>query len=262
MQQFATGAPARLRVEVDAGSVAVVAGDRDDVEVDVQPRDPRSAADVEHAERTTVELADGVVVVLAPHAGFRLGRSPAIDVRVAVPDGSAVDVATASAGIETSGPLGSTRARAASGSIRVDAVDDVDARTASGSVEAGSVAGDARVTTASGSIALGSVGGTARLSTASGSARVDDAGDSVAAKTASGSLRVGAASRGVVRLDAASGSLHVGVRRGTAAFLDVRSLSGNVRTDLDDAGGPAEGEETLEVRARTVSGSVSVMRAD
>ena len=56
--------------------------------------------------------------------------------------------------------------------------------------------------------------------------------------------------------------LSIGIAEGTAAWLDVQSLTGNVQTSLDDAEGPVEGGDTVRVRARTISGDVSITRAN
>ena len=58
-----------------------------------------------------------------------------------------------------------------------------------------------------------------------------------------------------------SGEVEVGVPQGTAARLDVRSKSGVVTNALDEADGPAEGDETLVVQVQTHSGGIMVRRA-
>ena len=58
-----------------------------------------------------------------------------------------------------------------------------------------------------------------------------------------------------------SGEVGVGIAEGTAAQLDLRTGSGSVRNSLQAADGPADGDETLVVRAHTGSGDVVVQRA-
>ncbi len=60
------------------------------------------------------------------------------------------------------------------------------------------------------------------------------------AKTASGDITVEDARAGVVSLNAASGDLHVGVRSGVTAHLDVSSVSGRIRSDLPIKDAPPE----------------------
>jgi hypothetical protein len=59
----------------------------------------------------------------------------------------------------------------------------------------------------------------------------------------------------------ASGEVVVGIAEGTAAQLDLRTRSGEVRNSLAASDGPAEGDEKLVVHARTGSGDVIVQRA-
>jgi hypothetical protein len=63
-------------------------------------------------------------------------------------------------------------------------------------------------------------------------------------------------------LETAMGNLDVGVRQGTAAWLDVKTSFGHVRQNLDDVEhSPAPTGETLEVRARTSFGDITIHRA-
>ena len=277
---FSTPAPIELRVRLGGGEVAIVAEARADTEVDVQPCNPASRADVEMAEATTVDHRDGVVTVEAPgRNGWRFGRSGSIAVRVALPEGSAVHVDAASADVTSEGRLGSVEATTASGDVEIEhaevlsiktASGDVVARHADGDVSLGTasgeiwvveVGGDAQLSSASGDVHVGHAGGDVGIKTASGDALVDDVEGSVTAKTASGDAEVRRVRRGTVAFDTASGDLSVGIVEGTAAWLDVQSLTGKVHTSLNDADGPVEGGDTVRIRARTISGDVSITRA-
>ena len=81
------------------------------------------------------------------------------------------------------------------------------------------------------------------------------------AKTASGDITVEDVRTGVVSLNAASGDLHIGVRAGVTAHLDVSSVSGRIRSDLPVDDTAPESGSTLAVRARTMSGNVVIAPA-
>ena len=66
--------------------------------------------------------------------------------------------------------------------------------------------------------------------------------------------------RGSVVLETRLGDLEVGIREGTAAWLDVRASAGKVHNALDAAEAPEPSAETVEVRARTTAGSVVIGR--
>ena len=93
------------------------------------------------------------------------------------------------------------------------------------------------------------------------------AGAGVVAKTANGDVRLGEV---VARLgrarDPASATLEVGIREGTAAWLDVHAAVGKVRNVLDAADAPGTSAETVEVRAPHVrtatSSSGQAVRSD
>jgi hypothetical protein len=64
-----------------------------------------------------------------------------------------------------------------------------------------------------------------------------------------------------VTLETAAGSLEIGIRTGTAAWLDLNTVAGRIRNELATAAGPEKAEETVEVRARTHVGDIIVRRA-
>jgi DUF4097 and DUF4098 domain-containing protein YvlB len=103
-------------------------------------------------------------------------------------------------------------------------------------------------------------GGDLRLNAANGSIAVDAAHAGVVAKSANGDVRLGEVVRGSVVLETHLGDLEVGVREGTAAWLDVSAKAGRVHNALDAAEAPEPSAETVEVRARTVAGSVVIRR--
>ena len=57
------------------------------------------------------------------------------------------------------------------------------------------------------------------------------------------------------------GKVDIGIRDGVAAWLDLNTGFGKVRNELDDAPGPAEDDETVEVRARTSFGGITIRRS-
>ena len=62
--------------------------------------------------------------------------------------------------------------------------------------------------------------------------------------------------RGSVVLETRLGDLEVGIREGTAAWLDVRATAGKVHNALEAAEAPGPSAETVEVRGRTTAGNV------
>jgi hypothetical protein len=280
MPTFDTPQPISVSIEVPVGGVRLRAGERTTTVVDVQPSDPSDDADVRAARGTRVEYAGERLVVKAPKQGFRLGRrGGSIDVTIELPAGSHVDGTGGSADFDCDGRLGDCRLRTGLGRIRVDRAGTLSAKTGSGDVDVELATGHADIATASGDVRVreldhtgvvksakgdtwvGTAAGDLRVGTANGSIAVDHAHTNVGAKTASGDVRLGEVVRGSVVLATRSGDLEVGIREGTAAWLDVSTIAGRVRNDLDAAEAPDRSAPTVEVRARTTVGDVTVRRA-
>jgi hypothetical protein len=63
-------------------------------------------------------------------------------------------------------------------------------------------------------------------------------------------------------LETSRGSVEVGIREGTIAWLDVRATAGRVHNALDAADAPESPAEAVEVRARTAVGDIVIRRHD
>ncbi|WP_084956897.1 DUF4097 family beta strand repeat-containing protein [Thermoactinospora rubra] len=275
MPTFPTPGPITLQVSFAAGDLEVVAGDRADTDVQVRPS---RGADEDYARSVQVEHAGDTVVIKAPEpAAFRL-RSPSLRIVVGLPSGSAVHATTASADVSLRGPLGGVQVQTASGDVSVEQagetavktasgdisiarVASLRIKTASGDVKCGTVEGDAAVTSSSGSVRIGAVHGTTEIETTSGDAELEQPGAEVSARSASGDLTLRGVRQGRVVARSASGDVTIAVAHGTAAWLDVSSLSGRVNSQLDRTEAPSGGEPTAEVSARTTSGDISIVRA-
>jgi len=107
---------------------------------------------------------------------------------------------------------------------------------------------------------VGVAGGDLRLNAANGDIAVEESRASVVAKSANGDVRLGEVARGTVVLETKLGDLEVGIREGTAAWLDVSATAGKVHNALDAADAPEPSAETVEVRARTSFGDVVIRR--
>ncbi|MFD9000135.1 DUF4097 domain-containing protein [Streptomyces sp. NPDC059582] len=278
MPSFDTPEPISATAHVDAGSIQFTAGDRLDTVVEVRPRDPERDKDVRAAEQTEVTYAGGVLTVRTKQRHL-VGPGGAVDVTVDLPTGSRVDMTGSWVQVLGEGRLGEVRVKTSSGDVRLDTTGPLSLTAAHGSITVDRVVGTAEITTSSGSLRVGTVDGAAvlknshgattvgaatgevRVSGANGDIDIARAESSVAATTAHGALRVGEVARGTVQLETSYGAIEVGVREGTAAWLDVSSERGQVRNTLADTAPPERTEDTVEVRARTRWGNIDVRRA-
>jgi len=240
--------PATLDVSLGRGSLRVTAADVPEITVEVVGG-PRHELRI---NRST----DGRQVVVEYPKGFGFGRHPRFDLTATVPIGTDLRASTASASVSTTGVLGNVEVSTASGGIRLDEVRErADVTSASGGLRATAVGGPLSFRTASGSLEVERTGPSAIAKTVSGSITVGLAGGDLSGTTVSGAIRVREAHQGTVDLGSTSGSIGVGVRRGTLTWLDVSSTSGRVRSDLADDAGDGEGP-VLTLRAHSVSGGI------
>ncbi|PBC71679.1 putative adhesin [Streptomyces sp. TLI_235] len=273
--------PERISViaHVEAGSIRLTAADRLDTVVEVRPRDPKKDQDVRAAEQTEVTFAGGTLTVRTPKFRNTLRRPGTVDVAVELPAGSRIDMTGAWAQVLGEGRLGEVRVKTSSGDVRLDTTGPLQLTASHGSITVDRVEGAAEITTSSGSLRVGLVDGPGvlknshgtttvgaalgelRVSGSNGDIEIRRAEESVTATTAHGTLRVGEVARGTVQLETSYGAIEVGIREGTAAWLDVSSGSGQVRNMLAESEPPEQTEDTVEVRARTRHGNIDILRA-
>jgi DUF4097 and DUF4098 domain-containing protein YvlB len=261
MPTFDTPQPITATVDIAAGSVRLVAGDRDDTVVEVRPRDESRSHDVKAAEQVRVDFKNGALAVTSQR-GFSFPRRGAVVVDIALPAGSRLNASAASANITAEGQYADCKFASASGDLEVGSVaGNLKADTASGGIAVRDINGSAKISTASGDAIIGDLDGDVKFRAASGSLAVTRLHGNVNVQTSSGDTTVATAVNGGVSVQTASGEVVVGIAEGTAAQLDVRTHSGEVRNSLALWDGPAPGDETLVVHVRTASGDVIVQRA-
>lgn len=257
--------PVLVDVRLARGEVIVEPALAGAVEVELTAHD---AASQELADAARVELHDGAagqqLVVDVPDGRFDfVFNSRGITCRIRCPEGSNLAVQSKSAGVDVRGTIGRVDVRTASGDVKLqDVSGDLTVNGASGAVNARDVAGNANVETASGDVALTSVHGTTTIKTASGAVRLDAADDDVTTNSISGDQKLEAVMKGTVNVNGVSGSVRIGIRRGSRVHLDCQAVSGKTKSELEVSDEPGAGDgPQLEVRARTVSGDITIARA-
>ena len=280
MPTFATPEPISVALEIAVGDVRINASERADTVVEVVPSNPSRDPDVAAAEQTRVDFSGGKLVVKGPKQRGHWRRIGSVDVTIELPAGSEVNASAAMGEFRGEGRLGKTRITAASGHIRLDRTGPLRVTTAAGDITVDHVAGDVEeVATGTGELRIraidgggviknsngetwiGQVRGDVRLNAANGDITVDSALATVNAKTAHGNVRIRDVVRGSVTLETAMGELEVGVREGTAAWLDVQSMVGNVHSGLTVGDAPDRSQDSVEIRARTGFGDIRVHRS-
>ena len=287
-QTFRTPGPLVVSIKLPAGEAALSTVDGDETTVELEPLRNNDASR-EAVEQARVELRERAaggqeLVIEVPDRrgwGFTIGRGSEVGLRISSPHGTDLKVDASSADVEGRGRFGAVAVNTASGDVELERVErEARVNTASGDVQLHEVAGEARINTASGDVEAGALAGAATVNTASGDVIVDRAGSdltvrsasgdvivhhaasSVSVATASGDQRIDSVAEGDVRLQSASGDMHVGVRRGSKVWMDASSKSGEATSELELGDAPPAGDgPLLELRATTMSGDISVVRA-
>ncbi|QCI62961.1 DUF4097 family beta strand repeat-containing protein [Phreatobacter stygius] len=281
MPIFPTPDPITVTIDLFVADVRITASERADTSVEVRPRDQGRSADVKAVERIQLEHSDGRLLIKGPRRYFHLGigRREAVDVTIELPAGSHLFGEVGLGGFRAEGRLGECRIKTGSGDINLERTGALSLDTGIGNIVAGHAAGDAHIATGTGAVSIGGIDGKAaiknsngatkigeitgylQLSAANGDISVGRAHAAVVAKTANGNVRVDEIMRGSVVLETACGEVEVGIREGTAVWLDVSSKRGTVRNSLEAHDGPAQSDETAEVRARTAYGDIVIRRS-
>ncbi|MEU6991260.1 DUF4097 family beta strand repeat-containing protein [Streptomyces sp. NPDC046465] len=282
MPSFDSPKPITATVTFDVGALRIMAGDRTDTVVDVLPSSATQEADIKAAERTRVEFANGKLLVKGPKERSLFGKGASIDLRIALPAGSEVRATAVMGHITVEGALGDGEFKASAGDLQIEEAGEIRATTGYGEISVGRANGTAEVRTGSGDIRLGEVRGAVvvknsngpvdlgdvegdiTVKASNGSVTVGRAAADLDVKSANGAIRVGQLVRGTSVLETAAGRIEIGIREGTAAWLDVRTQAGTVSQGLAESSAPeapGESTDTLKVRARSGIGDIVIRRA-
>lgn len=281
MPTFATPEPITATIDISIGAVHVIASERIDTVVAVNPGDPSRPRDASVAQETHIEYADGRLVVRAPRprglASLVSGASRygSVEVVVELPDGSEVEVEAQVGDVRADGRLGEVRVRTAAGEIRVDDAGPARLETPGGAVRLGraagpvaivaagevrvtAVPGDAELKNLNGRTWVGEVTGELRVRSSNGDVTIHRSRGQVNVKTANGDIRVDEVAGGSLDLATGYGRVDVGITADTAAWVDAHSRFGRITRDLDDAPAPEDDRSTAEIRARTSFGDIAI----
>lgn len=265
MTSFETPEPITVNVTIGVGDLRIVASDRADTLVHVQPSDPANPDDVKTAERTTVAYTNGVLEIRAPknwkRYSFR-GGAESIDVLIELPTNSRVNAEAVLAALRCSGTLGECRCKTGN-DISLERVEGlVDLKTSTGAIRVDAIGTTAHVKNGNGDTWIGEVAGDLQVKSANGAIRIDRAGASAMAKTANGDIHFAEVAEGTIVAETACGKVDIAVRPGRAAWLDLHTGFGHVHNLLEAGERPEPSEKTVTIRARSSFGDITIRHAD
>jgi DUF4097 and DUF4098 domain-containing protein YvlB len=288
LSNFSTPSPIAVALDLYVADVRFAASDRTDTIVEVRPSDPDKAADIKAAENTRVEYDDAArtlsIVSRKPRnrfVNFSSKRPESIDVVIQLPADSDVRGEAGLGDFQADGALGAVELKTDLGAIHFSETGSLNVRNGAGAITVEGVSGIAKVHASSGDIRIGAVDGTAEVSSSNGKVRVgvvtgpatikvsngsvsvDRALSDITAESSNGEVRIGEVARGTVSATSKNGGVEVGIREGSAAWLELNTGVGRVYNELATSDAPEAGEpvDRVEVHASTKLGDVTIRRA-
>ena len=288
VSHFDTPSPIAVVLDLYVADVQLVASERTDTIAEVRPSDPGKAADVKAAENTRVEYDDATrtlsVVSRKPRnrfVNFSSKRPESIGVVIQLPADSDVRGEAGIGDFQSDGVLGTVVLKTDLGAVRLAETGPLNVRSGLGEIAVEVVSGSAEVHSGSSDIRIGTVDGTADVSNGNGKVRVgvvtgpakvkasngsvsvDRALSDITAASSNGDVRIGEVVRGTVNATSKNGGVEVGIREGSAAWLELETGVGRVYNELASSDAPDAGDlaDKVEVHASTKLGDVTVRRA-
>jgi DUF4097 and DUF4098 domain-containing protein YvlB len=288
VSNFSTPSPIAIDLDLYVADVHFTASDRIDTIVEVRPSHPDKAADIKAAENTRVEYDAATrtlsIVSRKPlnrFVNFSSKRPESIDVVIQLPTDSDVRGEAEVGDFESDGALGAVVLKTGLGAFRLAETGPLNLRSGVGQITVESVSGSAQVNSGSSDIRISAIDGAAEVSNGNGKVRfgivtgpadikvsngslsVDHALSDITASNANGEVRIGEVVRGKVSATSKNGSVEVGVREGSAAWLELNTVVGRVYNELNSSDAPEADEpvDKVEIRASTKLGDVTVRRA-
>lgn len=262
-RRFKADGPLDLRVHLDYGSVRVRARrGATAATVRCTPSIGSRDQDVDAAQSVRVALDGTVLDVRGTASGWRRFIRPgSADIEIEAPEGSSVSVTTAYAEVEIAGRVGDCSVQTTGGEIRVEEAARARLETKHAAVALGQAADGGRLESTHGSLRVRQAVGAIDLTASSGDVELDRATGDVTVRNTYGAVRIGELASGSCAITTSYGSVDIGIPTGTAAYLDVRSDNGGVRSELDPTSAPAHHVDRVAVTARSHYGSITIRRA-
>jgi DUF4097 and DUF4098 domain-containing protein YvlB len=266
-RQFETPEPIGLHVEIGKGRVRIHATATGTTDVRVEGQE---ADDVEVAFE-----GNNLRIIGPKRSGGIFGKDHDLDVEVTLPTDSQVSVKTGSADIDVDGQVAEGRLKTGSGDVTCDtfsgaaSIDtgsgdievseahaELRVKSGSGDVSVGTCVKELNVSTGSGDVEVGTAQARTVVKTGSGDLKVATANANVSLSSGSGDQLIGAVRRGRISAKGASSDVVIGIPAGTPVWADLTTVTGTVHSSVDSIGAPQEGQDHIELEARTVSGDI------
>jgi DUF4097 and DUF4098 domain-containing protein YvlB len=258
-KSFDANAGGTLSMNVDRGSIKILTGNADKVEIEVVRELKRAteekAKDVFEQHQIEFSQDGGTIRIEADNGGLRnLFNNLQVEYTITIPSKFNVDLSTKGGNINIADLGGEVKVQTAGGSLDIGAISgkisartsggnikiaggksDVDAQTSGGSLSIGNIDGKLTAKTSGGNINLEHVHGAVEAQTSGGSIKIAEANGPIKAATTGGnvSAELGDKASGECSLKTMGGSVKVVLPEKIAVDLEASTMGGRVNSDFD-----------------------------
>ena len=249
-----------LEMHVDRGSIKILTGDGEKVDIKVVRELKRGSKEEARRayEEHKIEMTQNgdTVLIRSEQPGFLKGlknRNLQVDYTISVPakfnldlktSGGNIDVAelegtievhTSGGNITTAAIDGPVDARTTGGNIDVTGAKSAELHTSGGNIKIGNVDGKVVARTSGGNITTQNISGAADVSTSGGHINIKNAKGAVKAKTSGGDIKaeIADAITGNSSLKTTGGNIDLVIVEKSAANLTAKTTGGQVRSDIE-----------------------------
>ena len=262
--------PVEAYVELRSGDLRVSAAQTDAVTIELTGT---------RADSVVVEAHGTRISIVEPNrSGFTSAHGD-LNVNLVLPEQSGLSCKLGSAAVRATGELGAVRIATGAGDVTLGTVTgpalvktgaghigvealgaESDLKAGAGTISVGRATAPVQLKTGAGSIDVADADAPVTLKSGSGDLSVGSARQDATLSTASGDIRVARMTSGQASLKNVTGSIRLGVPDGTPVWTDISTGTGRVQSTLTPTGAPSEGQDHVEVRARSMSGDIYLER--
>lgn len=217
-----------VKISIVRGDLSVEGWDKDEVSL-VGTLDEKTEQFV-----FDVSGRDTRITVRIPSSNTSWCCNEGSDLRIMVPKGSQVDIATVSTGVRLNNIRGGVDMSGVSGDVRIQNVSErLRIRNVSGEITVHDVDAYTRIKTVSGEIDARSISGGGAFHTVSGEIILRDVNDEIDVESVSGDIEVIGSNISSARGHSVSGDIDLEIELIDDALVEFDSVSGSVRLQLD-----------------------------
>ena len=223
-----------LDVRAGSGSVSVKTGGDGVVRIHgkIHARKTGAEPKVRRLEANPPIQQDGNAISIGEIDDRNLRRNVSISYEIIVPTDTKLVAKSGSGSVSVGDIAGPVEASSGSGSLKIGSIGgSVTASTGSGSIRVEAATGALRAETGSGSVVLEETAGDVEVETGSGSVRVHGIRGALEVSTGSGAIEAEGDLAADWRLNASSGGIRVRIPTDAAFELRARTSSGNIDSD-------------------------------